>query len=73
MKKFTKEELRILCYLSRGYNNYEIGKNVYKSVHTVKIYVSNILKKLCAKNRTEAVFKACQDKELMAWIVNYQH
>ena len=65
MEKLTKEELKILCYLCKGYNNSDIGKNVYKSVHTVKIYVSRLLKKLNVRNRTAAVFKACQDKEIM--------
>ena len=71
MKKLTKEELKILGYMSKGYNNSEIGKNVYKSEHTVKIYVSTILKKLCAKNRTEAVSLACQDKEILDWILKH--
>ena len=70
MKKLTKEELGILCYLCKGYNNSDIAKEIYKSVHTIKIYVSVILRKLNAKNRTEAVFKVCQDEELMAWIMN---
>ena len=56
MEKFNLEELKILCYMSKGYNNNEIGKFVYKSIHTVKVYVSSVIKKLGAKNRTEAVF-----------------
>ena len=69
MEKFNLEELKILCYMSKGYNNNEIGKFVYKSIHTVKIYVRSILRKLGAKNRTEAVFLACQDKEISDWIL----
>ena len=69
MEKFNTEELKILGYMSKGYNNAEIGKFVYKSMHTVKIYVRSILRKLGAKNRTEAVFLACQDKEIWDWIL----
>ena len=71
MEKFNTEELKILAYMSRGYNNNEIGKFVYKSIHTVKIYVRSILRKLGAKNRTEAVFLACQNKEILDWILKH--
>ena len=71
MEKFNMEELKILCYMTRGYNNLEIGKFVYKSIHTVKIYVRSILRKLGAKNRTEAVFSACQNKEILDWILKH--
>ena len=71
MEKFNTEELKILAYMSRGYNNLEIGKFVYKSIHTVKIYVRSILRKLGAKNRTEAVFLACQDKKILDWILKH--
>ena len=71
MEKFNMEELKILGYMSKGYNNAEIGKFVYKSIHTVKIYVCSILRKLGAKNRTEAVFLACQDKEILGWIIKH--
>ena len=71
MKKLTEEELKILFYLCLGAHNSEISKNVYKSVHTVKIYVSRLLKKLNVRNRTAAVFKACQDKEILDWILKH--
>ena len=71
MEKFNTEELKILGYMSKGYNNAEIGKFVYKSMHTVKIYVSTILRKLNAKNRTEAVFFACKDKNILDWILKH--
>ena len=70
MKKLTEEELKILSYLCKGLNNSEIAQKVYKSVHTVKVYVSAILKKLNAKNRTAAVYNACLDKEIMACLRN---
>ena len=70
MQKLTEKELRILYHLCCGEHNDEIAKKVYKSVHTVKIYVGTLLKKLNARNRTEAVFKACQDKDIMDWLMN---
>lgn len=58
MEKLTEQELKILKLLTQGYANDEISKIVFLSVHTVKAHVSAILKKLEAKNRTNAVYIA---------------
>ena len=73
MKKFSNEEMKILSYMTRGYNNTEIGKLLYKSKHTVKAHVSSVLRKSGAKNRTEAVFLVCQDKKILNWLINNFH
>ncbi len=58
MNQFNDKELQIIKLLTKGLNNTEISKKMFISVHTVKIYVSTILHKLNAKNRTEAAFIA---------------
>ena len=54
----TERELKILRLTAQGFNNKEIGNKLFLSAHTVKVYVSSIIKKLNAKNRTNAVYIA---------------
>ncbi len=58
MKKLTEKELEILKLITKGYENSEISKMVYISIHTVKAHISSIIRKLNAKNRTNAVYIA---------------
>jgi DNA-binding NarL/FixJ family response regulator len=41
-----------------GYSNTAIAKELYITVGTVKTHVRNILKKLCAEDRTQAALRA---------------
>ena len=41
--------------------NHEIAEKIYVSVHTVKAHVSSIIKKLNAKNRTDAACIAIRE------------
>lgn len=58
MYNLTQRETLILDYITEGYDNQEIASKIYVSIHTVKAHVSTIIKKLHAKNRTEAACKA---------------
>jgi DNA-binding CsgD family transcriptional regulator len=49
----TQREKEILHLVSVGMSNQEISKNLFISEQTVKVHVSNILKKLQMKNRTQ--------------------
>jgi len=49
----TQREKEILHLISVGMSNQEISKNLFISEQTVKVHVSNILKKLQMKNRTQ--------------------
>jgi len=40
----TNREIQILEYLAKGYNNNEIAKTIFVSVHTVKAIRKNIIK-----------------------------
>lgn len=55
---FNEREVSILRLLAGGYSNKEIARAVFLSEGTVKNYVSDILDKLAARDRTQAVLKA---------------
>jgi DNA-binding CsgD family transcriptional regulator len=54
----SKREYEILQLMAEGMSNQEIAEKLFVSIHTVKTHVSNILLKLDAKRRTQAVIKA---------------
>lgn len=55
---FSEREVSILRLLAGGYSNKEIARTVFLAEGTVKNYVSDILAKLEARDRTQAVLKA---------------
>lgn len=57
----TEREENILKLLTEGYDNSEIAEKMNVSLHTIKAHMGAILKKLQAKNRTHAVYKAVKD------------
>jgi DNA-binding CsgD family transcriptional regulator/tetratricopeptide (TPR) repeat protein len=52
---FTPRETEVLALLARGRTNRQIGAELYISEKTASVHVSNILAKLGAGSRTEAV------------------
>ncbi len=54
----TPREHEVLALLARGLRNQDIADELVISIRTVKVHVSNILDKLGARNRTEAVAEA---------------
>lgn len=56
----TEREKEILSMISKGKSNTEIGRELFLSTFTVKNYVSRIIDKLEAKDRTQATAKAIQ-------------
>ncbi|SDC46117.1 regulatory protein, luxR family [Geodermatophilus telluris] len=52
---FTPREAEVLALLARGRTNRQIGGELYISEKTASVHVSNILAKLGAGSRTEAV------------------
>lgn len=51
----TERESEILDLLAEGHDNKKMGEILYLSEHTVRDYVSSLLTKLKAKNRTQVV------------------
>ena len=60
----SKQEHKVLVLMDEGLSNHEIGEKLFISESTVKSHVSNILAKLHAKRRTEAV-KIGRDLEII--------
>lgn len=51
----TERESEILDLLAEGYDNKKMGEILYLSEHTVRDYISSLMTKLKAKNRTQVV------------------
>ena len=56
--EITIREYEVLKHISEGLSNKEIGEKLFVSESTIKTHVSNLLLKLNAKRRTEAVKNA---------------
>jgi DNA-binding NarL/FixJ family response regulator len=57
-KQITPREREILAMLARGLSNVAIGKRLFISDTTVKFHVTNLMHKLGARRRAEAVYAA---------------
>jgi DNA-binding CsgD family transcriptional regulator len=57
---FTPREAEVLALMAQGRTNRQIGAELYISEKTASVHVSNILGKLAASSRTEAVALAAQ-------------
>lgn len=53
--EITPREYEVLQYISKGLSNKEIGEKLFLSESTIKTHVSNLLIKLNAKRRTQAI------------------
>ncbi|MEM8507140.1 MAG: response regulator transcription factor [Bacteroidota bacterium] len=54
----STREYEVLIEISNGLSNREIGEKLHISESTIKTHVSNLLVKLDAKRRTQAIQKA---------------
>jgi two-component system response regulator DevR len=57
-QQITPREREILALLARGMSNTAIGQRLYISGTTVKFHVGNVMRKLGARRRAEAVYAA---------------
>ncbi|MCF7943506.1 MAG: response regulator transcription factor [Spirochaetia bacterium] len=60
VKSLTDQEIRIMQLIGKGYSNKEIMSEVNFSEGTVRNYISNILKKLDLRDRTQIAIFAIQ-------------
>lgn len=58
--RLTERERQLLALIARGYTNPMIAQELYLSPHTVKEYVSRVLEKVGASNRTELIVRAME-------------
>ncbi len=68
VEPLTERELEVLELIVDGYSNIAIAGELYITVGTVKTHVRNILKKLCAEDRTQAAIRA-----LRSGLVHYSN
>jgi DNA-binding NarL/FixJ family response regulator len=61
MRKLSDREREILSLIARGHNNPEIATRLFLSAKTVRNYVSNILQKLQAADRSEAIIRVREE------------
>jgi DNA-binding NarL/FixJ family response regulator len=61
VNRLTDREREVLLGIARGLTNKQIAGELFMSVHTVKLHVQNILKKLALPNRTEAAVFAVRE------------
>lgn len=59
-EELTHREMEVLLLVARGKTNQEIADELFISLKTVKVHVSNILSKLEVQDRTQAVIYAFQ-------------
>lgn len=60
LDNLTQGELKILRFITKGYNNTEISHELGISLNTVKSHVSKILQKLQCENRIKLVYKVAK-------------
>lgn len=60
--KLSERELEVLNLMAKGYRNKEIARDLFITEKTAKAHVSNILAKLGASDRTEAVTMALKKR-----------
>lgn len=60
LSSLTERETEVLKLIAEGYTNQEIAERLFISMTTVKTHVGNILEKIGAQNRVQAVIFAFQ-------------
>lgn len=60
LNSLTERETEVLKLIAEGYTNQEIAERLFISMTTVKTHVGNILEKIGAQNRVQAVIFAFQ-------------
>jgi len=53
--EISKREYEVLQLISKGHSNKEIAEQLFLTESTIKTHVSNLLVKLNAKRRTQAI------------------
>jgi DNA-binding NarL/FixJ family response regulator len=62
LEKLSAREMEVLALLAQGLSNKDIAAHLYLTEGTVRNYVSSIMGKLHANDRTQVVIKAAQKR-----------
>ncbi len=60
MGALSERELEVLRLVAAGFSNREIARELYITEGTVKNHISNVLRKLDLRDRTQAAFYAVE-------------
>ncbi len=60
MKKLSCREVEIINHIASGFTAKEIGKKIGLEHRTIETYLTNIKKKLGAKNSAHAIYLVCK-------------
>lgn len=63
-EKLTEREKETAKYIAAGLKNNEIAEIMGVTKHTIKVFVSSLLRKTNTKNRTQLVYLIATDTEL---------
>ncbi len=58
MTNLSKQEIEILRLMVEGFKDLEIANVMTVNIHNIELRIENILRKLQAKSKTEAVINA---------------
>lgn len=61
LNQLSEREREVLICVARGMTNSQIAGDLYMSVHTVKVHIQSILRKLNLPNRVEAAVYAVRE------------
>lgn len=61
LNQLSDREQEVLICVARGLTNGQIVEQLFMSIHTVKLHIQNILRKLDLPNRTEAAVYAVRE------------
>ncbi len=61
LNQLSEREREVLICVARGMTNSQIAADLYMSVHTVKVHIQSILRKLNLPNRVEAAVYAVRE------------
>jgi DNA-binding NarL/FixJ family response regulator len=58
LEPLTEREEQVLSFVARGWNNNKIAGELGLSESTIRCHIHNVMQKLHAQNRSEAVYHA---------------
>ena len=67
-QELTERELKVVLLIIDGYDNRDIARQMYISIHTVKIHIHNILQKWSLISRVQIAVAIRQKQQILDWL-----